>query len=175
VEALAAIDLLLRSRLEHQIRPLVRSTYELFLNFYLDWLSPEQVGLVMQSVALLARTDSKAPEYGDLEEKVKRVFGGLANLCRNAAEKGRLSPLGSEMHERIYSGLSPIVHQDFGVAHEYGAALESGRPEKLGRKELLEIIRWLDIITAATIVRILDDVGAMTLMGRGSGPDLKEG
>jgi hypothetical protein len=158
-EALSAIELLLRARMEYQIRPIVRSTYELFLNFYLDWLSPEKVGPVMQGAAVLARTGRKHHGHQELTESMHRAFGGLVDLCRNAADKGRLSPLGHELHDRIYSGLSPAVHQDFGVAHEYGAALEKGRPEKLSKSELLEIVRWLDIIVTATVVRLLDDVG----------------
>jgi hypothetical protein len=159
-EVLRAIDVLIRGGLEYQIRPLVRSAYELFLNFYVDWLFPEKVGLVLQALAQLDRMDRNGSGYLSLKKSVDATFGGLADVCRNVSEKGRMSPLGADMHHQIYSSLSPIVHQDFGVAHEYASILEAGRHDKMDHRELMSHIRCLDLITAAAVLRLVDDVGS---------------
>jgi hypothetical protein len=48
-EILEAVALLLKHEMPHQIRPLIRSAYELFLNFYIDWLWPEKIGPLLQA------------------------------------------------------------------------------------------------------------------------------
>jgi hypothetical protein len=159
-EILRAAALLLEHDLTHQIRPLVRSAYELLLNFYIDWLAPEHMGLLLQGLAVLSRIGKSHPGYKKFQETIRRSYGGLSELCRNAAEKGRLSPLGDSMHADIYGALSPVVHQDFGVTHEYSDTLESGSPSKMDNQELTGHIRVLDLVTAAMVSRITDDVGA---------------
>jgi hypothetical protein len=160
LETLNAVELLLKNNMAYQIRPLVRSAYDLFLNFYIDWLSPEHVGMLLQSLAVLSRTQKTDSQHLELKRAVEAAYGGLADVCRNMYEKGRLSPLGARGHSMIYSNLSPAVHQDFGVAHEYGDTLVAGRVEETSDEDILANIRWLDLIAAGTITRLLDDVGA---------------
>jgi hypothetical protein len=159
-EALKAIELLLKNDLAYQVRPLVRSTYELFLNFYMDWLSPHHMGLVLQGVAALATQEKGTARYEVLDKAIRNTFGGLADICKNAAEKGRLSPLGQGMHESIYAALSPVVHQSFSVTGDYIATLDSGVLEPMALDELRANVRWLDVVAAAMIPRLLDDVGS---------------
>jgi hypothetical protein len=158
-QLLHAIELLLSTGLEHQIRPLVRSAYDLFLNFYVDWLYPEKMGALFQALAILSRTDKSRPEIISLNQAIRKTFGGLVDILMNQAEKGRISPLGSRGHQAIYSELSPAVHQDFGVTQEFGDSLESGIVEPLPRSELAKILMYLDVVVSATIIRIADDVG----------------
>lgn len=159
VEILQAVSLLLERGLEYQTRPIIRSAYELFLNFYIDWLAPDHMGLLLQGLAVLSRTERNSSSYKDLNEAIRGAFGGLADLCTNAAEKGRLSPLGASIHSNIYGALSAVVHQDFGVTHEYAVALEAGKPDRMTNPELLRLIRVLDLVTAAIVMRLTDDVG----------------
>jgi hypothetical protein len=158
-QLLRAVELLLSNDLEHQIRPLVRSAYDLFLNFYIDWLYPEKMGALFQALAVLGRTDKSRPEYISLNDAIRGTFGGLVDILMNQSEKGRISPFGSKVHQAIYSGLSPSVHQDFGVTQEFGDSLESGVIEPLPRSELASTLKYLNIVVSATIIRIADDVG----------------
>jgi hypothetical protein len=158
-ETLRSIELLLMNDLGYQILPLVRSLYELFLTFYIDWLAPEKVGPLLHALAVLRRSPRSSKTYRDLKTVIDHRYRGLANICENATAKGGLSPLGSDFHKAIYSSLSPIVHQDLGVAYEYGGMLESSSPLKLKRRQICIIVRWLDLIVTATVSRLLDDVG----------------
>jgi hypothetical protein len=115
---------------------------------------------VAPSMAILRRASPTDPEIPGLRCVVEKTYGRLARLCTNAAEKGRLSPLGNTMHQRIYPDLSGVVHQDFGVTLEYSSTLETGAPQVMAHSEVLQNIRWLDVIVAATVTRINDDVGA---------------
>ena len=135
-QLLYAVELLLSNGLERQIRPLVRSAYDLFLNFYIDWLYPEKMGALFQALAILSRSDKSHAEIASLDNAIRKTFGGLVDILINQSEKGRISPLGSNVHRAIYSELSPAVHQDFGVTQEFGDSLESGMVEPLPRSEL---------------------------------------
>jgi hypothetical protein len=156
---LHAIGLLLVNGLDHQVRPLVRSAYDLFLNFYIDWLYPEKMGALFQALAVLSRTDKSRPEYNSLNRAVRETFGGLVDILMNQSEKGRISPLGSKVHQAIYLELSPAVHQDFGVTQEFGDSLESGVVDPLPRSEVARILKYLNVTVSATIIRIANDVG----------------
>jgi hypothetical protein len=158
-QLLDAVGLLLSNELQYQIRPLVRSAYDLFLNFYIDWLYPEKMGALFQALAVLSRTDKTRPEYASLNKAIRETFGGLVDILMNQYEKGRISPLGSRVHQAIYSDLSPAVHQDFGITQEFGDSLESGIVEPLPRPELAKTLKYLNAVVSATIFRISDDVG----------------
>jgi hypothetical protein len=158
-QLLQAIDLLLRNNLEHQIRPLVRSAYDLFLNFYVDWLYPEKMGALFQALAVLSRLDKVSSEYSLLNKAVRETFGGLVDVLMNQSEKGRFSPLGEKVHQAIYSELSPSVHQDFGVTQDFGDSLETGVTDPLPRTELARVLRYLNVAVSSTVMRIADDVG----------------
>jgi hypothetical protein len=158
-EGLAALEALDERGFLLQGRPIVRSLYELFLNFYLDWLCPEQMGPLLQTLAEVGRLPG-TDERRKLEKLVRERFGGLVDLCETVSQKGRMSPLGEVGHERIYSRLSPVAHQDFSVTQEYVHLLSSGNPVVPSQEEIEFLINVLDIVICATANRILDDVGA---------------
>jgi hypothetical protein len=158
-QLLRSIELLLANGLERQIRPLVRSAYDLFLNFYVDWLYPEKMGALFQALAVLSRAGKSHPQYDSLNDSIRKTFGGLVDILMNQSEKGRMSPLGSEVHQAIYSELSPAVHQDFGVTQDFGDSLETGVVTPLARNELARILKYLNVVVSATVIRIADDVG----------------
>jgi hypothetical protein len=158
-QLLNAINLLLHNGLEHQVRPLVRSVYDLFLNFYIDWLYPEKMGALFQALAVLSRIDKLGPEHRSLNEAIRKTFGGLVDILMNQSEKGRFSPLGEKAHQAIYSELSPSVHQDFGVTQDFGDSLETGIIDPLPHAELSRVLNYLNAVVSATVIRIADDVG----------------
>lgn len=158
-QLLHGVKLLLQNKLDHQIRPLVRSAYDLFLNFYVDWLYPEKMGALFQALAVLSRMNKLSAEYRSLDDAIRETFGGLVDILMNQSDKGRLSPLGGKVHHAIYSDLSPSVHQDFGVTQEFGDSLETGVVDPLPRDELTRVLRYLNVVVSATIIRIADDVG----------------
>jgi hypothetical protein len=47
------------------------------------------------------------------------------------------------------------------VTFEYRSTLETGAVDEMNLEQIMEQIRWLDLITAATVSRIVDDVGAL--------------
>ncbi len=165
VEGLSAIELLYEKELAHQLRPLVRSLYELFLNFHVDWLCPEQVGPLLQSLAILKQLPPDSAEAQKLRKAIDVTYRGLVDVCSNASAKANLSPLGKIFHDNAYPALSQIVHQDFSVMQEYVMTLEAGVPKKLDQVELMTLTRWLDLIVTTTSSRILDDVGASLTVG----------
>ncbi|WP_441279505.1 hypothetical protein AB7783_28670 [Tardiphaga sp. 172_B4_N1_3] len=158
-QILFATKILLENDLAYQIRPLARSAYDLFLNFYIDWLYPEKMGALLQALAILSRTNKSSAEHKSLDQAVRKTFGSLVDTLTNQSEKGRISPLGVRIHRGIYSDLSPAVHQDFGVTQDFGSSLESGHIESMATNELYSTLQVLDIVVSATALRIADDVG----------------
>jgi hypothetical protein len=158
-QLLHAVELLMSNGLDRQIRPLVRTAYDLFLNFYVDWLCPEKMGALLQALAVLSRIEKSSSEYSHLDNAVRKSFGRLVDILMNQSEKGRISPLGARVHQAIYSHLSPAVHQDFGVTQEFGDSLETGSIAEIPRAEQVQIIRYLNLVVSAIIVRIANDVG----------------
>jgi hypothetical protein len=141
------------------------------LNFHIDWLCPEQVGPLLQSLAILKQLPSDGAEAQKLQKAMDGTYRGLVDVCSNASAKAQLSPLGKVFHENAYPTLSQIVHQDFSVMQEYVMTLEAGAPKKLDQPELMTLVRWLDLIVTTTSSRILDDVGASLKVSFGSDDD----
>ena len=157
VESLRAIEVLLINKMSFQIIPIIRVIYELYLNFYVDWLAPESMGPLLQLVASAKGLPAKAgkrSEFKALEEQ----FGSIIRFCESPAQKAHFSPLGATFHETVYSTLSSAAHQDFRVTERYGMTLESGYPEDISDEQFHVLIRWLDVIVSEVVGRISDDV-----------------
>jgi hypothetical protein len=101
---LCLVDL---GRIEHA-EVLARVAYEGFLNFYIDWLSPEFFGPRLQ----LLSSVRAAQGGGDssLDDSLS-VLDNLPLLLENTSEKARISPLGSFFHSSMYPPLSLVAHQ----------------------------------------------------------------
>jgi hypothetical protein len=135
--------------------------------FHIDWLCPEQVGPLLQSLAILKQLPPNSEHAQKLRKAIDATYKGLVDICSNASAKANLSPLGKQFHESAYPILSQIVHQDFSVMQEYVMTLEAGTPKNLDQSELRTLIRWLDLIVTATSSRVLDDVGASLVVSLG--------
>lgn len=148
----SVMNLIQAGRREHALA-IVRMAYEAFLNFYLDWLSPQFFGLRMQALAA-----NRLAELGNGSNSVDwKPLSNFPGLFENAAEKARLSPLGPIYHNHAYPMLSLVMHQSyFGIEEEACSFDDHKSPNPVSDAQ---ICRWLDLITAALLARVKNDVG----------------
>ena len=134
---------------------LVRVVYEAFLNFYIDWLSPEFFGPRFQLLAAIRQ--AKGQGMNSSSEHLG-VLGNLVFFMENTSKKAQVSPLGSIFHNAVYPPLSLIAHQSYTyVEHEAADFYFTDQPDPPSRVE--QIGRWLDVLTATMIVRIKNETG----------------
>jgi hypothetical protein len=171
-ETLHAVRMLARERLWYQAAPLIRTLYETSLNFYLDWLVPEQMHAFFALSSVL--TESHVKKFIDDSALNRKSRGSKAaraalkaaldrtfSLVRTVKRKAQLSPLGDDFYQNIYSFLSRVAHQDFEIVANYAHTLErDGRPE-FNNDTMLTLIRFADLIVAKVVTRILDDIGEL--------------
>lgn len=134
---------------------LVRVAYEAFLNFYIDWLSPEFFGSRFQLLAAIREAQEKGAQSSSQNLD---VLENLVSFMENTSEKARVSPLGSFFHNVVYPPLSRIAHQSYAYL-EYEAAdfYSEDQPDPPSRVK--QIGRWLDVLTATMLVRVRNDMG----------------
>jgi hypothetical protein len=103
-----------RRRREHA-GALTRLAYEAYLNFYLDWLSPEFLGPRIQLLSRIRDAQLNSSE----EEAAKRNLKGLeairefVPLFESTLEKARLSPLTEQFYRMFYPQFSLMTHQSY--------------------------------------------------------------
>lgn len=150
----SVLDLLSKGRAEHALA-VVRMAYEAFLNFYLDWLSPEFFGPRLQLLAMLKEVsvtgDDAIDSAMDSLENFPALFG-------NSAEKAKICPLGTLFHNAAYPALSLVVHQSYGNIEKYSSSFYDGE-QTLRKEDELQLCRWLDFLTAAILIRVRNEVG----------------
>jgi hypothetical protein len=140
-------------RTEHA-EALTRVAYEGFLNFYIDWLSPEFFGprLQLLSAARSAQTTDHTSRNHGLT-----VLDNFVEFLENTSEKARISPLGSFFHSTIYPPLSLVAHQSYGHLEEEASSFgETNLPDSPSRVKQLG--RWLDVLTTALVLRVRNDI-----------------
>lgn len=153
--------LLEMGREEHALA-LLRILYEGFLNFYLDWLSPEFFGVRLQYWASLKEREARGEERIDDDWRALQNFPGLFG---NTAEKAKLSPLGQSYHDLIYPPLSLISHQAYGNVEKEASSFD----DEFGVSDMdeIQIGRWLSTLSAALLSRIRNDIGIPSIGLRG--------
>lgn len=147
-----------RGRHEHA-GALTRLAYEAYLNFYLDWLSPEFIGPRLQ---LLARI--RSAQSGSLDEETaarhRRSLDHIREfvpLFESTLEKARLSSLTEQFYRLFYPGFSLMTHQSYA-----GIELDSVRQDAEAAEDdafVAQLGRWLDAITTSLLVCVRNDVG----------------
>lgn len=169
-EALRATKLLIAEDLWFQIAPILRSTYEASLNFYLDWLAPDRMHMFFAMSASLKSNDlkrvidaigAKEDESDSISIAAQKSMQRMFSLVTNVKQKAEMSPFGTEFHERIYSFLSGVAHQNFNIVAEYANLfLEELAHPHFSTIDQAFMIRSFDIITALICVRVGDDIAA---------------
>lgn len=149
------IDLIEKGRREHALA-ICRLGYEAFLNFYLDWLSPQLIGPRLQLIAELRKIEQ--PGSSD-QNPAWNVLTNFPGLLENASEKARLSPLGSWFHNAVYPSLSLIVHQSYSGIELEANNFDAEIAESEERFSDALLVRCLDMLTAALLARVENDVG----------------
>lgn len=141
-------------RTEHA-EALARVAYESFLNFYVDWLSPEFFGPRLQLLSSIRAAQSRGVR--SLDDELASL-DNFPDLLENTSEKARVSPLGSFFHSSIYPPLSLVAHQSYiHLESELSSFEETEATDCFGR--LKQLGRWLDVLTAALVVRVRNDIG----------------
>lgn len=166
-EMLSAVRILILSGHADYALSLVRLGYESFLNFYLDWLNPEFFGPRIQLLSKVSDrrrsrrrepASSETAEPEPLSEVVVAALAGLEPLFESVRQKARISPLGDTFYDIAYSWLSSFVHQDYGLTERDALDLATASPRD--ERFAHDAIRtWANVITAALLLYIEDDVG----------------
>ncbi len=147
-------NLIALGRAEHAAI-LVRVAYEAFLNFYIDWLSPEFFGSRFQLLAAIREAEGQGVR--SLSSSLD-VLDNFTSFLENTSDKARVSPLGSFFHASVYPSLSLIAHQSYAYLEREASDFRSAdEPDPTSVVE--QIGRWLDVLTAALLVRISNEIG----------------
>jgi hypothetical protein len=133
---------------------LTRVAYEGFLNFYIDWLSPEFFESRLQLLASIRSAQTGSNKTLDCHLD---VLANFVSFLENTAEKGRVSPLGSFFHGLIYPPLSLATHRSYIYLEHEGTDFDDGNPHYPPAR-IEHLGRWLDLLTAALLVRVSNDV-----------------
>lgn len=150
---------------------LLRSLYELALVFYVDWLAPGQTHRYLQMASVVSEKEWEATCEGwrkaDIAEgtspvdamNIKNAHMRAFRLGCVIGERARLFPLGERFQRDVYSFLSDVVHHDFSMTARYAHTLDHG-DEAVYHEDVLQTIAHLaDILVAAMVSRIQDDIG----------------
>lgn len=169
-QSLHAIRLLAEDNLLDQIIIQIRAIYELLLNFYIDWLAPEDIGPYTQLFSITTRKawGEMRKEYYNEKRKeewsnaqIKALMQGdnrLYDLLTKVSEKAKINPLGPRHHD-LYGFLSRFAHQDFFVTARHAHILNNPQELKDDPEFLKYLKVYLDIIVAQIIHCIKDDLG----------------
>ena len=168
-ETLRAVMLLLERDMWHQAVPLLRTLYETSLNFYLDWLAPQQMCAFFAMAAVLdsqgirevvdyastfERPDGTRAAHREIRSAVIRTF----EIVRSVRKKAELSPLGLQFYKNMYSFMSAVTHQDFEIVANFAHTLDQRERPQFERRTMESLLMSADLIVAKVVIRILDDV-----------------
>ena len=171
IEMLKSMKILLTEGLTFQATCILRSLYELSLNFYVSWLSPYDMTQMLQVSSTLSTLEwtkiceSRYKEQllhglsNEFANEIKKTKLYQYNFVNKVIEKARLSPLGEAFYSETYTFLSDIVHQDFSMSARYKNALEHGDNIIYDSDILTSILRLTDIYVSMVYIRIKDDIG----------------
>jgi len=165
-ENIQAIRLLIDNRFYYQAVALLRSIYEISLDFYVDWLAPEQVGFWLQTHSAvdrkglkmafqLAAPSDNAKKNKFWEESMRYCYDFLST-ARNKAE---MSPLGRRFYDEVYTFTSEVIHQDFKMTEAYALFMENPEHRSFDAEAITTLITCVDMIAGKDYSRILQDIG----------------
>lgn len=149
----SVLELMSRGCDEHA-SVVLRLTYEAFLNFYIDWLSPQFFGPRLQLLSIIKIEQGFGSNALD---KNLGILGNVPGLIENVRAKARISPLGEHFYNSLYPWLSTIAHQSYGYLEREASSfdiefLPDPRQEK-------QILLSLNVLTYALVSRINNEIG----------------
>lgn len=171
-EILKSIRILTDENLVIQSSNLVRSLYELSLNFYLCWLSPHEITRMVQLSSVMSENEWRQICEKTVKEQVSKKLDRTSaekikeaklyqfNIATSVIEKARLSPFGESYYKDVYSFLSDIAHHDFSMSARYKGSLENGDDFVYDRDVRSSIVRIVDFCITKIFVRVADDIGS---------------
>ncbi|MCG6219295.1 DUF5677 domain-containing protein [Vibrio antiquarius] len=165
-EDLAGIKLLISNGLYIQSAGLLRSIYELMLNFYLVWLNPIEMSSMLKYKSLMSKSEllkvihaaNSELTKGQLKE-LERVYNYQYDLVSKVIEKAKISPFGESYYQNVYRFLSDITHHDFSSTARYQHALEHGDNRVYNDDLLSTVVRIADFLTTFICHYSMDDIG----------------
>ncbi|HIF5693424.1 TPA: DUF5677 domain-containing protein [Vibrio parahaemolyticus] len=166
-ENVLAIKHLLSEGYFYQAMGLVRSVYELSIDYYLDWLAPEFMGPWLQFKSrfnkneinkMLSKIASEKvkPKSRDIYIKKKEyIFSFLSNV----SVKAEVFPLGAKFYDDFYRYFSSIIHQDFHMTERHASLLDGIEPNSSNDISIEQMVVFLDVISSSVLVRVNQDYG----------------
>jgi hypothetical protein len=150
---LLAIQMLLDKELYEQAVAILRMMYEGYLNFYLDWLSPEFFGPRLQYMSMIGFSSAA---------KDKETIGSLYKLLGSVENKARLSNLGEDYYRSNYKFFSDIVHQSYSfIENPLSDGNEPDDPSSLQKSIILNC----DYLTIELLRCVRNDIGDGSYFG----------
>lgn len=166
-ENIQAIRLLIKKSFYYQAVALLRSVYEISLDFYVDWLAPEQVGFWLQTHSAVDRKGFNAAlVLASKSDNIKRnkVWAESLRYCydflSNVSNKAQMSPLGRSFYDTVYTFTSEVIHQDFNMTEMYAIRMEHPEHRSFDAKAITTLVRCVDMIAGKVYLRIHQDIGA---------------
>lgn len=151
---------------------LLRSLYELSLVFYVDWLAPSQTYRYLQMASATSEKDweARCEEWRKADiasgassidaKNIKDAHIRSFRLGCVVGERARIFPLGEKFQRDIYSFLSDVIHHDFSMTVRYTHTLDHGDEAVYHEDASQTIVHVSDLLVAAIVSRIRDDIGA---------------
>lgn len=171
-ECVDSMRLLIEANKPLSAAVLLRSLHELALIFYVDWLAPGHTYQYLQMASVQSekqweatceewRKDDIAAGTSLLDAKnIKDAHMRSFRLGSIVGERARIFPLGEKFQRDVYSFLSDVIHHDFSMTARYAHTLEHGDEAIYHEGVLQTIVHLSDILVAAIVTRIRDDIGS---------------
>lgn len=149
---------------------IVRTMYEVLLNFYIDWLSPDIMYMYLQ-LSSVSKTKERMDAYNlGSESSIKRGYGKCrANkikdshqrcdqLASKVSEKAKMYPIDDRLHSKLYSSLSKIAHHSFSVNGFSFMELSNGSNSSY-QELIIEILGVSDFVVKQVTNMVNGDTG----------------
>jgi hypothetical protein len=168
---LSSSILLIEKNFFDQAASLFRGVYELHLNFYIQWISPENEDLHLAYQLLSEPHLQKHVERSFLDscrkerseqdaiERTKRAFFFVRwlGVVKNKAD---FSPVGMGLHTKFYPFLSSAIHQDFSQTASHANRFEDNSYQTELQKNFSKLILFVNILVTETLALVTDDLGS---------------
>ena len=165
-ENIQAIRLLIENDYYYQAVALLRSIYEISLDFYVDWLAPEEVGFWLQTHSRVNRKGfESAIELASPSENPKKSKMWIESMrycydfLGNVSNKASMSPLGRNFYDEVYTFTSEVIHQDFNMTENYAVFMENPEHRSFDAKAIKTLVRFVDMIAGKVCWRVATDIG----------------